>query len=153
VTGEHKARFAYWYSYSRSETPVQKLLNLPSVSFLITTTENKDVHDQVQASNDWESVASVWTLGIDWRTTRACSARNIWQRRRLASCASIIVIMMHKELLCKRHVSPTRVAVSSVASGISNFAEALTRYAAILPCKRVVKFPVCFVSFCSISFS
>jgi hypothetical protein len=153
VTGEHKARFSYWCNYSRSETPIQKLLNLPSVSFLITTTENKDVHDQVQASNDWEGVASVWTLGIDWRTTRACSARNIWQRRRLASYALIIIMTMHKKLLCEWHVSPTRVTVTSLASGNSIFTEALTRYAAILPCKRFVKFLVCFVSFCSISLS
>lgn len=152
MTGEHQARFSYRYSYSRSETPVQKLFNLPSVSFLITT-ENKDVHDQIQASNDWEGVASIWTLGIDWRTTHACSARNIWQRRRLASYALIIMIMMRKKLLYKWHVSPTRVTVISLASDASVFTEALTRYAAILPCKRVVKFPVCFVPFCSISLS
>ena len=104
------------------------------------------------SSVEWEGVASVWTLGIDWRTTRACSARNIWQRRRLASYALIIIIIIiiiitRKTLLCECHVSLTRVTATSLASGISIFTEALARYAAILPRKSVVKSPVCFFLF------
>jgi cytochrome b subunit of formate dehydrogenase len=60
---------------------------------------------------------------------------------------------MHKKLLRECHVSPARVTVTSLVSGISIFTAALNRYAAILPCKRVVKFPVSFVSFCSILLS
>ena len=45
---------------------------------------------------------------------------------------------MHKKLLCKWHISPTHVIVTSLASGIAIFTLAFTRYAATLPCKTVV---------------